>query len=176
VSDIVVLVGNPRSGSRTRALAEAVSAALAPALAEAGITLNGPAVLDLADIVGVTFGATPATAVAPVDDPHATVRAARLLVVATPTYKGTFTGLLKIFLDQYGHRELAGAVAVPVAIAASPAHQAAVAEALRALLTELGATVAPALSILEPDAADPARAAKDWVRQHAEAVAAALQG
>ena len=96
-------------------------------------------------------------------------------MVATPTYKGTYTGLLKVFLDQYGHRELAGTVAVPVAIAASEAHRAAVADSLTTLLGELGARVpAPPLSILEPAAADPAKAARDWVAQHGHLVAAAL--
>jgi FMN reductase len=173
VSDIVVLVGNPRGGSRTRALAEAATAALSPAVA--GLSLSGPTTLDLSEIVAVTFGPEAVAPTAPVDGPHATVKAARLLVVATPTHKGSYTGLLKIFFDQYGHRELTGTVAVPVAIAASESHRAAVGAALTTLLDELGAAVpAPALSILEPDAADPARAAQAWAERHGAVVAAAL--
>ena len=34
--------------------------------------------------------------------------AGELLVIATPTYKGTYTGLLKLFLDQFGASGLAG--------------------------------------------------------------------
>jgi FMN reductase len=171
VSHSVVLVGNPRPASRTRALAEAAHAALVAA----GAVPAGVTVLDLAEIAAVSFGPQPAIPVSPVDSPHEMVRAARLLIVATPTYKGVYSGLLKIFLDQYGHGQLAGIVAVPVAIAASEAHQASVAAALIALLDELGATVpAPALSILEPAAADPAQAAQAWVDQYGTAVAAAL--
>lgn len=114
-----------------------------------------------------------AVAAAPVPDPFADVRAARLLVVATPTYKGTYTGLLKIFLDRFGHRELAGVVAVPVAIAASEAHRLSVGTALTDLLVELGATVpARPLAVLEPDVAD---AATRWATEHGDTVAEALK-
>lgn len=173
--DVVELIGNPRTGSRTRALADAVAQALLAALSGTGVTLSGSATLELADIVAVTFGPAPAVPRSPVDNPHETVRSARLLIVATPTYKGTYTGLLKVFLDQYGHRELAGTVAIPVSIAASEAHRESVGVALTSLLDELGANVpAPPLSVLEPDAADPEQAARDWVDRHGKLVAAAL--
>jgi FMN reductase len=174
-ADVVALIGNPRSNSRTRALSDATIEALLPVVTAAGVSVVGSMTLELAEIAAVTFDQQAATATAPVDDPHGTVRSARLLVVATPTYKGTYTGLLKVFLDQYGHRELAGTVAVAVAIAASEPHRAAVGTALSTLLGELGASVpAPALSILEPAAADPDKAAHDWVEQHGHLVAAAL--
>src|SRR5262245_20449191 len=112
---IVVLIGNPRPGSRTRVLAEATAASLSAALADAGVALDGVRVLELAEISAVSFGADPVRPSTVVEDAHTVVRGSRLLVVATPTYKGTYTGLLKIFLDQYGHRELAGVAAVPVA-------------------------------------------------------------
>jgi FMN reductase len=166
----VALIGNPRPGSRTRSLAVA---ALGELSARAG--LGDHRELELSELVGITFGPAPAVATAPVDDPFALVRTARLLVVATPTYKGTYTGLLKVFLDRFGHRELAGVVAVPVAIAASEAHRRSVGQALTDLLIELGASVpAPPLAILEPEATNPAEAAAKWVNEHGDAVSAAL--
>lgn len=102
-ADVVVLVGNPRLGSRTRALAAAAEALVA----RLGF-LDGTYVLELAQVVGVSFGPEPARGSATVADPFEVVRAARLLVVATPTYKGTYTGLLKIFLDQFGPGALSG--------------------------------------------------------------------
>ena len=151
MTDVVLLIGNPRPGSRTRALADAVADALAPALPD----LTGRQALELGSAIGISYDLTPAYGNPPVEDPLGLVRSARLLVVGTPTYKGTYTGLLKLFLDRYRQGELAGVVAVPVAIAASPAHQVSVARSLRDLIEELGATVpAEPLVPLDPDMAD----------------------
>jgi FMN reductase len=164
----VVLVGNPRLGSRTRAVAEAVAEALLERLGEAS---GGVRVLELAEIVGVSFGPEPAYGRKAGPDPFAAVRSAPLLVVATPAYKGTFTGLLKVFLDQFGHRELAGVTAVPVAVAASPAHADAAASALRDVLVELGARVpAPPLAVLESRLAEAREIAAEWAGRAAPAM------
>ena len=48
------------------------------------------------------------------------------LVVATPTYKASFTGLLKIFLDQIDAGELAGIPTVALMTGGSDAHALAV--------------------------------------------------
>ncbi|MEK8226136.1 NAD(P)H-dependent oxidoreductase [Oerskovia sp. M15] len=75
---------------------------------------------------------------------------ARVLVVATPVYKGSYTGLLKAFLDLYGPDGLAGVVAVPVVVSGNPAHALAGEVHLRPLLVELGATVpARTLTVLD---------------------------
>lgn len=213
---VVELIGNPRAGSRTRALADALVDALLAGTGPAGAELagaelagtgpiergsvgSGPAdggsardtrrVLELGEIVGISFGGAPPVATgtpaadppaadqdaAAVADPFAVVRAAKLLVVATPTYKGTYTGLLKVFLDRFGHQELAGVVAIPVAIAASEAHRRSVGADLSRLLAELGARVPAApLAVLEPQAADPVAAAAGWVGRHRAAIVEAL--
>jgi FMN reductase len=173
----VVLVGNPRAGSRTRVLAEAVADALDRAFDGALDGAGQPArqALELAEVVGVSFGPQPAYGGRGVADPFAVVREARLLVVATPTYKGTYTGLLKIFLDQYGPGALDRVVAVPVAVAASPAHRDSVATALRDLLGELGARVpAPALAVLEPQLAQTDHLVAAWLARYGSAIAEAL--
>jgi FMN reductase len=121
-AEVVLLIGNPRPGSRTRALAEAAAEALLDRLGRAATQLRGVQVLELADLVGVTFGPEPAYGAVAVADPFEAVRSARLLIVASPTYKGTYTGLLKIFLDQLGPDALSRTVAVPVVVAASEAH------------------------------------------------------
>jgi FMN reductase len=170
--ELVELIGNPRAGSRTRTFADAVIAELTGRLGQAGTHLGRPTVLELADVVGVSFGSRPARAVAPLDDPFAPVRAARLLVVATPTYKGTYTGLLKIFLDQLRPGDLAGVIALPITVAASPAHLTTVTTALRDLLLELGAEVpARPPAVLESQLAAPAEAAAEWAARHAGEVA-----
>jgi FMN reductase len=144
---VVALVGNPRPASRTAAVARAVQARLA-----AG---NGSA----ADVL-VDLGAG-----APDDEALAAVLGARTLVVASPTYRGSYTGLLKTFADVLPPQALAGVVAVPVMTAAAPAHRHAVESYLRPLLLELGATVpVPGLSVLESELDGLDERLDDWSR------------
>ena len=63
-----------------------------------------------------------------------------LLVVASPTYKGSYTGLLKLFLDLFGADELAGVTAVPVMLGGDLRHSLAVEHALKPVLVEIGAS------------------------------------
>ncbi|MEU4625493.1 NAD(P)H-dependent oxidoreductase [Actinoplanes sp. NPDC023801] len=160
MTGIVVVSGNPRAGSRTSTLAVAVGEAIAgqlgspqPHVVEAGSL--GPGLLTPGD------EATKAAV--------AVLTEANLLVVATPTYKGSYTGVLKVLLDQLPANALAGKLAVPV-VTAGVAPQAAAAEALlRQLLVELGAIVVrPGLPVLESDLPDSGAiaqkyaAALDW--------------
>ncbi|WP_372593431.1 NADPH-dependent FMN reductase [Actinotalea sp.] len=123
----VVLVGNPRPGSRTARAALRVAEVLTPDATPRLVDLAvfGPAVLD---------PDSPEVAAA-----MAEVAAARLLVVASPVYKGAATGLLKAFLDRYGPEALRGVIAQAVMVGASPAHAPAVETTLRPVLVELGA-------------------------------------
>lgn len=122
----VVLVGNPRAGGRTTRVALAVAEWLGPVdvhvieLAE-----FGPAVLDPSD---ERLAAAQ----------HA-VGSCELLVVASPTYKATYSGLLKVFLDGLDGGALRGKVAIPVMVGAAASHMLAVELHLRPLLSELGA-------------------------------------
>jgi FMN reductase len=143
MTEIVVVSGNPRPGSRTATLAVAVGSALAAAVGSAGT----PALIEVGELgAGLLTPGDEATAAA-----VAALRAADLLVIATPTYKGSYTGVLKVLLDQLPAQALAGKRAVPV-VTAGVAPQAAAAEALlRQLLTELGADVAPGLPVVEVD-------------------------
>ena len=61
-------------------------------------------------------------------------------MIASPTYKATYTGLLKLFLDQIGTGDLAGVVAVPLMLGAGPGHALAPDLLLKPVLVELGAT------------------------------------
>ena len=51
----------------------------------------------------------------------AEVAEADIAVFASPTYKASYTGLLKAFLDRYGNNGLAGTIAVPVMTGGWPA-------------------------------------------------------
>ena len=149
MTEIVVVSGNPRPASRTSVLARAVGTALAPAPASsgAGAPAQAPTLIEVGSLgPGLLTPGDPATAEA-----LERIRSASVLVVATPTYKGSYTGVLKVLFDQLPSQALAGKRAVPV-VTAGIAPQAAAAEALlRQLLTELGAEVLPGLPVTEAD-------------------------
>ncbi|TDN42229.1 FMN reductase [Curtobacterium flaccumfaciens] len=87
-----------------------------------------------------------------------------LVVVASPTYKATYTGVLKLFLDQFATGDgLADVVAVPLMLGAGPAHALAPEVFLKPVLVELGATVpAPALYLNDKHYSEPA-STEAWV-------------
>ncbi|SFL86456.1 NAD(P)H-dependent oxidoreductase [Geodermatophilus ruber] len=141
----VAVVGNPKPRSRTRAAAELVAERLTGAPPDS--------VIDVVDLgAGLLGWGDPA-----VQDAVAAVRAADVAVVASPTYKATYTGLLKLFLDQIGTGDLAGVVAVPLMLGGGPAHALAPELLLKPVLVELGAT-APTrgLYLLDKDWDEPA--------------------
>ena len=152
---VVALVGNPRAGSRTLGAA----ASLAGTLAER-LDAPGPVVVDLATLApGLHVQPRPAD----LGTALATVAAADVLVVATPVYKASFTGLLKSFLDLYGPDGLDGVTAVPLVVPATPAHALVGEVHLRPVLVELGASVPTrSLSVLDTDLADLAPAVERW--------------
>ncbi len=137
----VVVVGNPKQMSRTRTAAEAVVAALSGQAPDRTFDLAdfGPGLLDWSD---------PAVAGA-VDE----VKAADLVVVASPTYKASYTGLLKVFLDRFGAGSLTGVVAIPLMLGGDWRHALAPEVFLKPVLSELGATMPTrGLFLLDSDA------------------------
>jgi len=130
---IAVVVGNPKRLSRTFQVASAAACALAAALQRpADITE-----VDLADYARQVFD----------QDNPAMVRLAAevpghdVIIAASPTYKATYTGLLKAFFDRFPANGLAGIAAVPVMVGAARLHALAPEVHLRPLLVELGAVV-----------------------------------
>lgn len=134
----VVVVGNPKLGSRTRHAGELVAARL---------TGSPPtAVIELADLGPKLLGfGDPDVAVA-----KQAVLDADLVVVASPTYKATYTGLLKLFLEQFAAGEVGGTTTIPVMLGASPVHALAGELTLKPVLTEIGCSCpTPALFLLD---------------------------
>ncbi|GAA1716512.1 NADPH-dependent FMN reductase [Fodinicola feengrottensis] len=174
----VILVGHPRAGSRTSGLAAAVAAALG-ARWEADWWQPRWRTVELADVVQIRIAGQPDDRPPPPttgDDPFALVQNAHLIVVATPSFKGTYTGLLKAFLDLLPPGHLADTVVVPVAVAGSPAHVRSTSDTLSAVLLEVGATVpAPALGVPESDLSRAEAVASQWVDDHAKVLASALE-
>jgi FMN reductase len=122
-----VVVGNPKPRSRTFAAAELVLERLTgrpPDLA-----------IDLVDLgAGLLDRTDPAVARAVSE-----VAAADLVVVASPTYKATYTGLLKLFLDRFGAGSLTGVTTIPLMLGGDWRHSLAPEVFLKPVLAELGA-------------------------------------
>ena len=168
MSSLVTLVGNPKSGSRTLSAAST----LADGLAE---RFDGDrrTVIDLADIADgllAPWRLSEAAAQAAAD-----VKAADLLVIATPTYKASFTGLLKLFLDVLPAGSLASTVVVPLTVSGGPAHRHLADLQLRPVLSELGAIVpAPTLLLEETELPELADLVTSYVDRHGPVIAAAV--
>ena len=155
MTTIAVITGNPKPDSRTHSVAVAVSDLLARETGESADRV----VIDLAAYASRLFdwGDAELTALG------AEVARADIAIFASPTYKATYTGLLKAFLDRYGSNGLAGLTAVPVMTGGWPGHLLAVEVHLRPVLVELGATVpARGLYVTEPELADLDTAVGKW--------------
>jgi len=142
-----VVIGNPKPASRTLA----ASTMLAEKLS------GGPPdhVIDLVHL-GPRLFAWNDQAVA---SAIRTVQASSLVIFGSPTYKASYTGLLKLFLDQFpGGTGLADVVAVPFMLGGALSHALAPDFMLKPVLAELGGICAlPGLYLLDasyPD--DPA--------------------
>jgi FMN reductase len=134
VSTVGVVVGNPKPRSRTLTVAEIVARAAAGA---AGLDDADLTTVDLADLGPQLFDWSSTDVRTAVN----AIRNCALAVVASPTYKASYTGLLKSFLDWFSTTDLDGVTVVPVMVGAGPQHMLAVEAHLRPVLVELGATL-----------------------------------
>lgn len=127
---VAVVVGNPKAGSRTARMAQYVARAVGGPDAEVTLielSALGPGLFDWSD--------------ERVKAAVAAVLASDVAVIASPTYKASFTGLLKSFLDWFGAGQLSGTVVIPLMVAAAPQHALAVETQLKPVLAELGAVM-----------------------------------
>ena len=147
---VAVVVGNPKPASRTLSAATYVATELSGAQPDLVVDLAtlGASLLDFAD----------PTVTALVDE----VGRADLVVVACPTYKATYTGLLKLFLDRFAGGTGISGIAVPLMLGAGPLHALAPELTLRPVLAELGATTVRGLYVLDSGYDDPSAYA-DWL-------------
>jgi len=130
---IVGVSGSPAAESRSRALLE---------LALTALERQGAGSSRLIDL-----GRQPADGLLgrradrDVADALRGVADANILVVSTPVYRATYSGLLKVFFDLLPQNALAGKVAIPIATGAGPAHLLVIDHGLRPLLASVGALV-----------------------------------
>jgi FMN reductase len=140
---ITIVVGNPKPRSRTYQAAQLVAEKVTGRPPDLAVDLAdlGAALLDWSDPV--------------VAETVAAVQASELVVVASPTYKATYTGLLKLFLDRFGAGSLAGVTAIPLMLGGDWRHSLAPEVFLKPVLAELGAsTPTRGLFLLDSEWAD----------------------
>jgi FMN reductase len=133
IAPVTVVVGNPKPASRTSTAALTVARAVLDHAGEPGGEVHP---IELAELAAVLFTWGDAR----VGEAKQTVLGSRLLVVASPVYKASFTGLLKAFLDQFGRDELAALATVPLMVGAGAVHNLAIEQQLRPVLIEIGAS------------------------------------
>lgn len=139
---VTVVAGNPKPQSRTLDAAHRVARSLTENQSDIRI--------DEIDVVTLGAGllgwGDPGVAAA-----VESVASSDLVVVASPTFKATYTGLLKLFLDQFaGGTGLQDVTVVPLMLGAGPAHAMAPDLFLKHVLVELGATTpAPGLYLID---------------------------
>jgi FMN reductase len=68
------------------------------------------------------------------------VENAEIVVILTPIYKASYTGILKTYLDLLPQKALEGKIIVPLAVGGSAYHLLAIEYALKPVLSVLGAT------------------------------------
>ena len=127
---IVALAGSPSANSRSTALLRHVLSRFSDGAPRSEIVLRD---LPAAALVRADF-----------DDPairraREQVAAARLVVIATPIYKASYSGLLKTFLDLLPQDALRGKTVLALGTGGSAAHLLALDYALRPVLAALGA-------------------------------------
>jgi SsuE family FMN reductase len=131
MASVVTIVGSPSESSRTALLADY----LGGRLELQGFSLTRILVRDLPAQELLHGRLTEATVAAAVS----AVERADAVVVATPVYKASFCGVLKVFLDLLPQQALRGKVVQPLGTAGSAVHTLAIDYALRTVLVALGA-------------------------------------
>jgi FMN reductase len=106
---IVAIVGSPTPRSRTRSLAVDIQVRIAR---ESG---GAARVVDIAELVPDLMVRSREEVAPSLEEALSAVEQADLLLVASPVYKGSYTGLFKHFIDLVDYKSLAG---VPVALLA----------------------------------------------------------
>ena len=147
---VVGLSGNLKRPSRTRALVEAVAAALPH---RRGIDLSVYDLLDAGPGLGAAYvrgDLTPEAAFV-----VEAIETADALIVGTPVYKGSYTGLFKHLFDLVGYDRLSGKPVILTASGGGDRHALVVEHQMRPLFGFFTAhSMATAIYVSESDFAD----------------------
>ncbi|MBW4444655.1 MAG: NADPH-dependent FMN reductase [Plectolyngbya sp. WJT66-NPBG17] len=128
---ILAIAGSPTHPSRTHGLVEIA----AKRLQQEGFQVDIVSVRDF-PAEDLVFGRYDSAALNPV---KALLEKADGVIVSTPIYKASYTGVLKAFLDLLPQKSLNCKVVLPIATGGTIAHLLAIEYALKPVLAELGA-------------------------------------
>jgi len=172
---ITVVVGNPKPASRTLDAAASLADALAASVR--GESVNGSGVrTEIVDLATIADGLLAPWRLSPAGSAAAqAAQSSALVILASPTYKASYTGLLKLFLDVFPAGSLSGTVVVPLLTSGGEAHRYLADIHLRPVLSELGAVVpVPSLLLTEPEIGGHLDAARAHALRHGPLIAAAV--
>jgi FMN reductase len=169
------VVGNPKPGSRTLDAATALAEALTAFVVDDSLTDSGGNI-DILDLATIADGLLAPWRLSPAGSAAAqAAQSSALLLLATPTYQASYTGLLKLFLDVFPAGSLNRTVVVPLVTSGGEAHRYLADIHLRPVLSELGAVVpAPSLLLTEPEMVGYLDAARSHARRYGPMIAAAV--
>ena len=165
VRTVVVVIGNPAIASRT---------------GEAATLLGDRVASMISAEVDVIEVAEYASALISWGDPNVGALKRRLIsadaaIVATPTYKASYTGLLKLFLDQFAAGELGGVPTIALMTGGSLAHSLAVQVHLVPVLSEIGASSpTPGVYLYGAQLEDPGPHVEEWFDSYRDTLARSL--
>ena len=128
----VLISGSPSTSSKSRTLLEHAGTRIAAA--GWSTSLIDLSALDAASLLGRSHHAAVQGAIKAVLD-------ANVVIAASPTYRATYTGLLKAFFDLLPQDALSGKIGVPILTGGGPWHMLALDHGFRPLFASLGATV-----------------------------------
>ncbi len=131
MATILAISGSPSHPSRTHAILEYAASLLQQENFQ--VDLVSARDFSAEDLV---FGRYESPALEPV---KAQIEKADGLIIATPIYKASYTGLLKAFLDLLPQKAFYGKTILPIATGGTIAHLLAIDYALKPVLSELGA-------------------------------------
>lgn len=128
---VLAIAGSPSHPSRTYSLLEYATTQLQ----QQGIETD---ILSVRDIPAedLAYGRYDSPAL---EKPKALIEKADGLILSTPIYKASYTGVLKAFLDLLPQKALVGKVVLPLATGGTIAHYLSIDYALKPVLSELGA-------------------------------------
>lgn len=131
MSYILAIAGSPSHPSRTYSLLEYAT----NQLRQQGVETE---ILSVRDIPAedLAYGRYDSSAL---ERPKALIEKADGLIISTPIYKASYTGVLKAFLDLLPQKALVGKVVLPIATGGTIAHYLSIDYALKPVLSELGA-------------------------------------
>lgn len=131
MSNIVILSGSPNAASRLNGMIDYVRSQLE----SHGLTTKTLTVVSLPaeDLIHSRFG-SPA-----IVEANKWVEDARAVIVASPVYKASYTGVLKTYLDLLPQKGLEGKLVAPLFIGGTLAHLLSIDYSLKPVLSSMGA-------------------------------------